>query len=145
MNFLQSRDLRGVKASLKSMGVEYVEQDLVENDVTLNQIFLQDPDYNMIEICNCDNFPILPLDDPATPSSASMSSAFAGASTPPNQDRHMSASAQLLSCPPEGRRHFLPSLSSCASGDSLAMSMTSVESGPGVADATSSPRSHRVV
>lgn len=44
------------------MGIEYKEQIVQECGIVLRQIFFHDPDNTMIEICNCDTFPIEPVD-----------------------------------------------------------------------------------
>lgn len=50
-----------VKRNLKEMGMEYVTAVVEEGGVKVDQLFFHDPDGYMIEICNCDNLPVLPL------------------------------------------------------------------------------------
>ena len=50
-----------VKIKLKEMGMEYVSAVVEEGGVKVDQLFFHDPDGYMIEICNCDNLPVLPL------------------------------------------------------------------------------------
>ncbi|CAN4110725.1 unnamed protein product [Withania somnifera] len=46
---------------LNDMEIEYVTATVKEGGVTVDQLFFHDPDGNMIEICNCQNLPVLPL------------------------------------------------------------------------------------
>ncbi|CAN4110720.1 unnamed protein product [Withania somnifera] len=46
---------------LNDMEIEYVTATVKEGGVTVDQLFFHDPDGNMIEICNCQNIPIIPL------------------------------------------------------------------------------------
>lgn len=50
-----------VEKKLKEMGIKYVRQRVEENGIFVDQIFFHDPDGFMIEICNCDNLPVIPL------------------------------------------------------------------------------------
>jgi hypothetical protein len=43
------------------MKIEYVKNRVEENGIYVDQLFFHDPDGTMIEICNCDNIPIVPL------------------------------------------------------------------------------------
>lgn len=53
MNLLLSR--------LEEMNIEYVTAVVSDSGITVDQLFFHDPDGYMIEICNCQNFPVLPL------------------------------------------------------------------------------------
>ncbi|WOG88266.1 hypothetical protein DCAR_0207501 [Daucus carota subsp. sativus] len=51
---------------LQTMNIEYVTAVVSEGGVMVDQLFFHDPDGYMIEICNCQNLPILPLSGPAS-------------------------------------------------------------------------------
>ncbi|KAI9081273.1 hypothetical protein K1719_036773 [Acacia pycnantha] len=59
----ECRDVEEVKRRLEELGMRYVtavvEGD--EEDSSVDQVFFHDPDGYMIELCNCDNIPILPI------------------------------------------------------------------------------------
>ncbi|OIT05525.1 hypothetical protein A4A49_07956 [Nicotiana attenuata] len=57
----QCSDMDLIIRRLDEMKVEYVIATVKEGGVTVDQLFFHDPDGNMIEICNCQNIPILPL------------------------------------------------------------------------------------
>lgn len=50
-----------VETKLKEMGLEYVQRRVEEGGIYVDQLFFHDPDGFMIEICNCDNLPVVPL------------------------------------------------------------------------------------
>ena len=50
-----------VEKKLKEMGMEYTRQKVVEGGIEVDQLFFHDPDGFMVEICNCDNLPVIPL------------------------------------------------------------------------------------
>ncbi|KAF5932364.1 hypothetical protein HYC85_028535 [Camellia sinensis] len=50
-----------VEKKLKEMGIECMRQMVEEGGIHVDQLFFHDPDDFMIEICNCDNIPIVPL------------------------------------------------------------------------------------
>lgn len=41
--------------------MEYVATSVEDGGIKVEQVFFHDPDGYMIEICNCDKLPILPL------------------------------------------------------------------------------------
>lgn len=43
------------------MGMRYVTAVVEEEGIKVDQVFFHDPDGYMIEVCNCDNLPILPI------------------------------------------------------------------------------------
>lgn len=43
------------------MGITYVQRTVEEGGILVEQIFFHDPDGFMIEICNCENLPVVPL------------------------------------------------------------------------------------
>ena len=46
---------------LKEMGIDHVRQRVEEGGIYVDQLFFHDPDGFMIEICDCDNLPVVPL------------------------------------------------------------------------------------
>ncbi|XP_055814867.1 glyoxylase I 4-like [Solanum dulcamara] len=57
----QCTDMDLIIQRLNDMEIEYVTATVKEGGVTVDQLFFHDPDGNMIEICNCQNIPIIPL------------------------------------------------------------------------------------
>ncbi|KAF9612014.1 hypothetical protein IFM89_037297 [Coptis chinensis] len=57
----QCTDIELVKRKLGEMGMKYVDAIVEEGGITVDQLFFHDPDGYMIEICNCENLPVLPL------------------------------------------------------------------------------------
>ncbi|XP_016432291.1 glyoxylase I 4-like [Nicotiana tabacum] len=57
----QCSDMDLIIERLEELKIEYVTATVKEGRVTVDQLFFHDPDGNMIEICNCQNIPILPL------------------------------------------------------------------------------------
>uniref|UniRef100_A0A0A0LZB1 VOC domain-containing protein n=2 Tax=Cucumis sativus TaxID=3659 RepID=A0A0A0LZB1_CUCSA len=59
---------------LKEMRIEYVKCEVEDEGIFVDQLFFHDPDGLMIEICNCENLPILPVsgggDSPTTATNA---------------------------------------------------------------------------
>ncbi|XWS26972.1 hypothetical protein CRYUN_Cryun26dG0076100 [Craigia yunnanensis] len=50
-----------VEKKLKEMKMEYVKDGVEDGGIHVDQLFFHDPDGNMIEVCNCDNLPVVPL------------------------------------------------------------------------------------
>lgn len=46
---------------LEEMKIEFVTAVVKEGGISVNQLFFHDPDGYMIEICNCQVLPVLPL------------------------------------------------------------------------------------
>jgi hypothetical protein len=47
---------------LKEMGIRYMKRTINEEEGSpIDQFFFKDPDGFMIEICNCENLPVVPL------------------------------------------------------------------------------------
>ncbi|KAL5547950.1 hypothetical protein UlMin_003181 [Ulmus minor] len=63
----QCESMAVVEEKLKEMEIEYVKARVEEGEIVVDQLFFHDPDGLMIEICNCDNIPVIPLtgSDPA--------------------------------------------------------------------------------
>ncbi|KAL5706591.1 Glyoxylase I 4 [Ranunculus cassubicifolius] len=57
----QCTDIEVVKERLREMGMKYVSAIVEEGGIQVDQLFFHDPDGHMIEICNCENLPVLPL------------------------------------------------------------------------------------
>lgn len=57
----QCSDMHYLKRKLEEMGIQYVTAIVEEGGILVDQIFFHDPDGYMVEICNCENIPILPL------------------------------------------------------------------------------------
>ncbi|XAR56308.1 Lactoylglutathione lyase [Bertholletia excelsa] len=82
----QTPDMGLIIEKLEEMKIEYVTAVVKEGGVVVDQLFFHDPDGYMIEICNCQNLPILPLSScplkkmptPNTTQPAAPSSSFDG-------------------------------------------------------------------
>lgn len=57
----QCSNMKLIIQQLVAMGIEYATAVVTEGGVVVDQLFFHDPDGYMIEICNCQNLPILPL------------------------------------------------------------------------------------
>lgn len=57
----QCSDMKLVMQKLEEMNIEYVTAVVEEGGVKVDQLFFHDPDGYMVEICNCQNLPVLPL------------------------------------------------------------------------------------
>ncbi|KAG9443976.1 hypothetical protein H6P81_015316 [Aristolochia fimbriata] len=57
----QCSDMRLVMRKLEEMKIEYVTAVVEEGGIQVDQLFFHDPDGYMVEICNCENIPVLPL------------------------------------------------------------------------------------
>ncbi|PSS02896.1 Metallothiol transferase [Actinidia chinensis var. chinensis] len=57
----ETSDMGLIMKKLDGMGIEYVTAVVEEGGVIVDQLFFHDPDGYMIEICNCQNLPVLPL------------------------------------------------------------------------------------
>ncbi|XP_023548575.1 uncharacterized protein LOC111807198 [Cucurbita pepo subsp. pepo] len=57
----QCESMGAVENMLKEMGIDYVRAVVEEGGIHVDQLFFHDPDGFMIEICNCDNLPVIPL------------------------------------------------------------------------------------
>ncbi|KAJ0091019.1 hypothetical protein Patl1_13119 [Pistacia atlantica] len=49
------------KRKLKEMKIQYMKARVDEGGISVDQLFFHDPDGSMIEICNCDVLPVVPL------------------------------------------------------------------------------------
>eukprot|EP00850_Spirogloea_muscicola_P026581 SM008466S23183 [mRNA] locus=s8466:8:647:+ [translate_table: standard] len=57
----QCEDMGCAEAALAQHGMQYERRLVREGSVAVDQIFFHDPDGHMIELCNCDNLPVVPL------------------------------------------------------------------------------------
>ncbi|BBG96179.1 Lactoylglutathione lyase / glyoxalase I family protein [Prunus dulcis] len=57
----QCSDMGMVMQKLEEMKIEYVTAKVEEGGVIVDQLFFHDPDGYMVEICNCQNLPVLPI------------------------------------------------------------------------------------
>ncbi|PIA42492.1 hypothetical protein AQUCO_02000146v1 [Aquilegia coerulea] len=57
----QCESMGAVEKKLKEMGIEHIARTVEEGGISVDQLFFHDPDGFMIEICNCDNLPVIPL------------------------------------------------------------------------------------
>lgn len=57
----QCESMAMVEKKLKELGIDYITRRVEEGGVYVDQMFFHDPDGFMIEICNCDNLPVVPL------------------------------------------------------------------------------------
>ncbi|KAI4329317.1 hypothetical protein L6164_021598 [Bauhinia variegata] len=57
----QCENMGAVEKKLKEMEIDYVRATVEEGGIQVDQLFFHDPDGFMIEICNCDSLPVIPL------------------------------------------------------------------------------------
>lgn len=57
----QAEDVEIVERKLKDMKIKYVKRILEDSGIFVDQLFIHDPDGFMIEICNCENIPVEPI------------------------------------------------------------------------------------
>ncbi|KAK7335981.1 hypothetical protein VNO80_28156 [Phaseolus coccineus] len=57
----QCESMVAVEKKLEEMEIEYVRATVEEGGIKVDQLFFHDPDGFMIEICNCDSLPVIPL------------------------------------------------------------------------------------
>ncbi|PSR96081.1 Metallothiol transferase [Actinidia chinensis var. chinensis] len=57
----QCESMAAVEKKLEEMGIDHVRQRVEEGGIYVDQLFFHDPDGFMIEICDCDNLPVIPL------------------------------------------------------------------------------------
>jgi len=64
----QCESMGAVERKLKEMEMEYLRQRVEEGGIYVDQLFFHDPDGFMIEVCNCENLPVVPLAGEMAPS-----------------------------------------------------------------------------
>ncbi|CAD6239964.1 unnamed protein product [Miscanthus lutarioriparius] len=57
----QCESMEAVQRRLKELGIRYVQRRVEEGGIYVDQVFFHDPDGFMVEVCTCDNLPIVPL------------------------------------------------------------------------------------
>jgi len=57
----QCESMQVVESKLVEMNIKFVKRTVEEGGVYVDQLFFHDPDGFMIEICNCENLPVVPL------------------------------------------------------------------------------------
>uniref|UniRef100_A0A5B7BNA5 VOC domain-containing protein n=1 Tax=Davidia involucrata TaxID=16924 RepID=A0A5B7BNA5_DAVIN len=57
----QCTDVGLVKRRLGDMGMKYVTAVVEEEGIKVDQVFFHDPDGYMVELCNCENIPVIPM------------------------------------------------------------------------------------
>ncbi|OWM81829.1 uncharacterized protein LOC116188503 [Punica granatum] len=57
----QCESMGAVEKKLREMEIKHVRAKVVEGGIEVDQLFFHDPDGFMIEICNCDSLPVVPL------------------------------------------------------------------------------------
>ncbi|KAF3452630.1 hypothetical protein FNV43_RR03063 [Rhamnella rubrinervis] len=57
----QCSDMSVFTRKLEEMNIEYVTAVVKEGGIVVDQLFFHDPDGYMVEICNCQNLPPLPI------------------------------------------------------------------------------------
>lgn len=57
----QCESMQVVESKLEEMKIKFVKRTVEEGGVYVDQLFFHDPDDFMIEICNCENLPVVPL------------------------------------------------------------------------------------
>lgn len=57
----QCADMKEVEKKLQEMKIKHVKRTVEEMGIYVDQLFFHDPDGFMIEVCNCDNLPVVPL------------------------------------------------------------------------------------
>ncbi|CAI5472092.1 unnamed protein product [Closterium sp. Yama58-4] len=64
----QCDDIEEVESGLEERGIAFLRQCVEEAGIMVEQLFFHDPDGHMIEVCNCDLLPVVPLQpDPDMP------------------------------------------------------------------------------
>ncbi|KOM49765.1 hypothetical protein LR48_Vigan08g059200 [Vigna angularis] len=97
-----------VEKKLEEMEIEYARGTVEEGGIKVDQLFFHDPDGFMIEICNCDILPVIPLPTPSIASEAVVedlvterhSPGCAASSTPPPRISSLDNGSLQLNHPP---------------------------------------------
>jgi len=58
----QCESMTLVEKKLEELDIAYIQQRVEEGGIYVDQLFFHDPDGFMIEICNCDNLPVIPYE-----------------------------------------------------------------------------------
>ncbi|AES63183.1 putative glyoxalase/Bleomycin resistance protein/Dihydroxybiphenyl dioxygenase [Medicago truncatula] len=57
----QCSDMKLIMKNLDEMNIEYKTAVVEDGGIKVDQLFFHDPDGYMIEMCNCQNLPVLPI------------------------------------------------------------------------------------
>lgn len=57
----QCPDTLSVEKNLQELKIKYEKRVVEDEGLFVNQLFIHDPDGYMVEICNCENLPVIPL------------------------------------------------------------------------------------
>ncbi|KAM0920721.1 hypothetical protein ACQ4PT_007295 [Festuca glaucescens] len=93
----QCESMVAVEQRLKELGISYIQRCVEEGGIYVDQIFFHDPDGYMIEICNCDNLPVVPLADHTFTMATCKRAATAVVQAPPLQATVTAAATQCVS------------------------------------------------
>ncbi|KAM6580239.1 hypothetical protein CsatA_004013 [Cannabis sativa] len=69
----QCESMSTVENKLEEMDIKYEKRRVEEGGIFVDQLFFHDPDGLMIEICNCDNLPVIPLTEESVQSCSRIS------------------------------------------------------------------------
>ena len=58
---MQCPDVLSVENTLKEMDIKYEKRTVEHEALYVDQLFIHDPDGYMVEICNCENLPVIPM------------------------------------------------------------------------------------
>ncbi|XP_028797787.1 uncharacterized protein LOC114753282 [Neltuma alba] len=84
----QCEDMEGMEERLKKMNVKYMKKTMEAEDGTvMNQLFFNDPDGFMVEVCNCEDLKLVP----SSPSSLPKLKLPSDHHTPPVETNHTTA------------------------------------------------------
>eukprot|EP00253_Pinus_taeda_P010196 PITA_10196 len=68
----QCPDMFLAEKRLQEMNIKYKKRVVEDGGLYVDQLFFHDPDGNMIEICNCENLPVIPVRSPSAVRSTSL-------------------------------------------------------------------------
>lgn len=57
----QCPDILSVEKKLQELDIKYEKRIVEDEGLFVSQLFIHDPDGYMVEICNCENFPVIPV------------------------------------------------------------------------------------
>lgn len=57
----QCDSVQSVERKLQELKIKYVKRIVEDGGIYVDQLFIHDPDGFMLEICNCENFPVEPI------------------------------------------------------------------------------------
>lgn len=58
---MQCENVAMVESTLKEMEIDCVKNRVMEGGISVDQLFFHDPDGFVIEVCDCNNLPVVPL------------------------------------------------------------------------------------